>query len=63
MTVKDRTDNKITVVRTLKLPLLLTPLTGTPDRYIHVGNSCPLRDVAPPREEGVSPSPSGRRQG
>jgi len=26
------------VMNPLKLPLLLTPLTGTPDRYIHVGN-------------------------
>jgi hypothetical protein len=37
----------------LKLPLLLTPLTGTPDRYIHVGNP----NLLPRGEKGLHINP------
>ncbi len=30
--------NSRVIARFAKLPLLLTPLTGTPDRYIHVSD-------------------------
>ncbi len=30
--------NSWAIAKFAKLPLLLTPLTGTPDRYIHVGD-------------------------
>ncbi len=37
--VKARTaSNSRAIAKFAKLPLLLTPLTGTPDRYIHVGD-------------------------